>query len=468
MGEGQGEGFSDAKDPKTLSRLHNYRLKVNSLAKYLFVTGGTLVLMLVALMLVAFQLTNGGAWWQPAAVILTVALAISLRFVPKLRGYQFTAWIIAAVTAAMVYPAAFLKWGDFDLRNKWVILLVVQTVMFGMGTQMSLKDFTGVAKSPRGVLVGIVCHFSVMPLVGLALTKIFHFEPEIAAGIILIGSCSSGLASNVMAYIAKSNLALSVTVTAITTMIAPLMTPLWMKVLAGTMIEVSFFKMMMEIIKIVLMPIGAALLHDYLKHAPERGRRMTLGIAAFGAAWLGFLALGGWDFIKAHVAPDPLVVVGIFGFLLSAVVVGVVYHWLTRWLPRLDDWMPVASMAGIVYFTTVTTAAGRENLLQVGLLLFFAAALHNAAGYFFGYWLSRASGLDKNSARSVAFEVGLQNGGMASGLAGAMGKLGTVGLAAAIFSPWMNVSGSVLANYWRKRPASAEAAAGRPANDPRA
>jgi BASS family bile acid:Na+ symporter len=116
--------------------------------------------------------------------------------------------------------------------------------------------------------------------------------------------------------------------------------------------------------------------------------------------------------------------------------------------------MPVASMAGIVYFTTVTTAAGRDNLLRVGALLFLASAFHNAAGYFFGYWLSRGAGLDQNSARSVAFEVGLQNGGMASGLAAAMGKLGTVGLAAAIFSPWMNISGSVLANYWRKRPAS--------------
>ena len=120
--------------------------------------------------------------------------------------------------------------------------------------------------------------------------------------------------------------------------------------------------------------------------------------------------------------------------------------------------MPMLSMAGIVYFTTVTTAAGRDNLLKVGALLFFASVLHNAAGYFFGYWLSRGSGLDKNSARSVAFEVGLQNGGMASGLAGAMGKLGTVGLAAAVFSPWMNVSGSILANYWRKRPADERSA----------
>jgi BASS family bile acid:Na+ symporter len=111
-------------------------------------------------------------------------------------------------------------------------------------------------------------------------------------------------------------------------------------------------------------------------------------------------------------------------------------------------------MFGIVYFTLVTTAAGRDNLLQVGGLLFLASILHNGAGYFFGYWLSRAARLDKNSARSVAFEVGLQNGGMATGLASAMGKLATVGLAPAIFSPWMNISGSLLANHWRRRPAS--------------
>jgi len=390
--------------------------------------------------------------WQLLAVFAAVALAIGLRFSAKLRGYQFTAWIIAAVVAAMIFPQWFSKWGSFDLQNKWVKLLVVQTVMFGMGTQMSLHDFAGVVKNPRGVVVGIACHFSVMPLIGFALTKIFHFEPEIAAGIILIGSCSSGLASNVMAYIAKSNLALSVTVTAMTTVVAPFITPLWVKWLAGADVPMSYFGMMMEIIKIVIVPIGAALLHDYLKHASPRGWRIVLVLAAAGAAWLGFIAGGGWGWLQSRLDANGLVGANVFGFFCAAVVVGVVYHGLTRRVPKLDSWMPVASMAGIVYFTTVTTAAGRDNLMKVGVLLFFASVIHNALGYVFGYWLSRASGLDKNSARSVAFEVGLQNGAMASGLASQMGKLGTIGLAAAIFSPWMNVSGSILANYWKKKP----------------
>ena len=410
-----------------------------------------------ALSLLAGIALHSAALWQISAVVATVGLALGLGAVPSLRGFQFTAWILSAVVVAMIYPRAFLKWGDFDLRNKWVILVVVQLVMFGMGTQMSLRDFSGIAKNPRGVLVGIVCHFSIMPLIGLALTRVFSFPPEIAAGIILIGSCSSGLASNVMAYLAQSNLALSVTVTATTTLIAPLMTPLLMKLLAGTLVEVKFFNLMMEIVKIVLVPIGAALLHDYLKTAPARGRRVVHLMAAVGAAWLLAMAVGGWTRLSAALPATVLPWVGIVGFLFGAAIFGVIYHWLAARVAALDRWMPVASMAGIVYFTTVTTAAGRDNLLQVGALLFFAATLHNAAGYFFGYWLSRASGLDKNSARSVAFEVGLQNGGMATGLAGAMGKLGTVGLAAAIFSPWMNISGSILANYWRRKPANTKA-----------
>jgi BASS family bile acid:Na+ symporter len=395
-----------------------------------------------------------GAHWQPFLVALVVAFAVSLRFFPKLRGFQFTAWIVAAVTAALVYPAHFLHVGSLDLRQPWLILCVVQLVMFGMGTQMGLRDFAGVLRAPRGVVVGILCRFTVMPLTGWALIKIFHFDPEIAAGVILIGSCSSGLASNVMAYLAKSNLALSVTITAVTTVAAVVMTPFWMKVLAGQLVEVKFLNLMLEIIRIVLVPIGAALLHDYLKSASGRGRRIVFGLAGVGAVWLLFSVAGGWDWL--HLSVPSATAVGIAGFLLGAVLWGCIYHQLTLRFRRLDQWMPLLSMAGIIYFTAITTAAGRDNLLRVGGCLLLVAILHNTVGYTLGYWLARAAGLDKNSARSVAFEVGIQNGGMASGIAGAAGQLGTMGLAAAIFSPWMNVSGSLLANYWRKRPVKQE------------
>jgi BASS family bile acid:Na+ symporter len=391
-------------------------------------------------------------FWQPALVILLVALAIFLRFTRKYRGYQFTAWIVVAVAAAMIYPARFLHVGNFDLRSPWLILTVVQLVMFGMGTQMSLRDFAGVLQSPRGVFVGVICRFTVMPLVGFALIKIFHFQPGIAAGVILIGSCSSGLASNVMAYLAQSNLALSVTITAVTTIAAVIFTPLWMKLLAGTLVAVNPLGMMLEIIKIVVLPIGAALLHDYLKHASPYGRRIVFSMAVAGLVWFGFIIFGGWKWMVTVLSAPELTGVSMVGFILGAVLSGIIYHQLTLLFPQLDKHIPLLSMVGIIFFTAVTTAAGRDNLLHVGALLFLVAVLHNTAGYAFGYWFARLAGLDINSARSVAFEVGIQNGGMASGIAGAAGKLGTMGLAAAIFSPWMNISGSILANHWHKRP----------------
>jgi BASS family bile acid:Na+ symporter len=251
------------------------------------------------------------AGWSPvvsaSAVVLAVALAIGIGAVPMLSGYQYTAWIIAAVVAGMCYPAAFLHWGDFDLRNKWLILTVVQLVMFGMGIQMSLRDFSELATSGKGVLIGLCSHFTIMPIVGFLLTKIFHFDPEIAAGIILLGSCSSGLASNVMVYIARANLVLSVAVTAMTTLAAPFLTPFLMKILAGTLIQIRFLDMMMEIIKIVIVPIGAALIHDYLKTGSVAGKRSLYLIASVCLVFLISLPLGIWSIFKVNFSQPWLV-----------------------------------------------------------------------------------------------------------------------------------------------------------------
>lgn len=388
-------------------------------------------------------------WYQPLALSSAILLALSLGAFPKLKGYQYTAWIIAAVVAGMIYPQAFVSWAGVPLRDKTLILVIIQLVMFGMGTHMSLKDFSGLKSTGKGVLIGLLCHFSIMPLMGFLLIKVFSFEPEIAAGIILIGSCSSGLASNVMVYLARANLVLSVIVTAMATLAAPILTPLLMKTFAGTLIQIKFVDMMMEIIKIVLVPIGAALLHDFLKTATASQKKKVQLSALLAAIWIICILV---FFKNANMSHGLWQSIELSGFFAGAVLVGLGYHFLHKNFSRINNWMPVISMVGIIYFTTVTTAAGRDNLLKVGFLLFIASVIHNAAGYFFGYWLSRLFGIDKNSSRTIAFEVGLQNGGMASGIAGSMGKLGTVGLAAAVFSPWMNISGSLLANYWRRNP----------------
>lgn len=413
---------------------------------FLFICGIAAIGLLIGITLQQPQM------YKPLALVTAISLAIGLAAVPSLKGYQYTAWIISAVVAGMLFPEAFKNWGGVNLRDKTLILVIIQLVMFGMGTHMSLKDFSGLASTGKGVLVGLFCHFSIMPLMGLLLTKIFHFEPEIAAGIILIGSCSSGLASNVMVYLAKANLVLSVIVTAMATLAAPFLTPLLMKVFAGTLIKINFVDMMLEIIKIVLVPIGAALLHDFLKRATASQKKKVYLLAALSAVWIVIV------FVLQKNITDPAALqsVNLSGFFAGAIIVGVLYNFLHKQFPALDKIMPLISMFGIIYFTTVTTAAGRDNLMKVGVLLFIASVIHNAAGYFFGYWLSRLFRMDKNSSRTIAFEVGLQNGGMASGIAGSMGKLGTVGLAAAVFSPWMNISGSILANYWRRKPVEDE------------
>jgi BASS family bile acid:Na+ symporter len=369
------------------------------------------------------------------------------------QGGWFTLLIIASVALGFAFSGPIASIGAFDPQKKWLFVILIQLVMFGMGTQMTIRDFKDIARAPRGVLIGIVCRFSVMPLVGFALAKLFRFDDEIAAGVILIGSCSSGLSSNVMAYVARANLALSVTVTAATTAIAPLMTPLLMKLLAGRMIEVRFLDMMIEIVTIVLIPIGAALLHDYLRSRPER-TRLAWAPAAGALAWLLFMVLWGSS-VVTRMPDGPRTAITLFSLLCEAVVAGTAYHHLTRVWPAISRCMPVISIAGIAYFVVVTTAAGHDSLLKIGGLLFLASVIHNAAGYVLGYWLGRGSGLDVNSARSVAFEVGVQNGAMASGIAGAMGKLATLGLSAAISTPWVNMSGSILANYWRQKPVGA-------------
>ncbi|WP_159517166.1 bile acid:sodium symporter family protein [Sunxiuqinia indica] len=406
---------------------------------------------LAALLLVVSLSAGYGNLISPLTVIAAVSITIGLGSIPLLKSYQYTAWIMLAFVCGMIYPSAFLQWGSFDLRNKWLILIVVQLVMFGMGTQMSLKDFAGLRTMGRGVLVGIICQFSIMPLTGYILTRIFDFDPEIAAGIILIGSCSSGLASNVMVYIAKANLALSVTLTTLATLVAPIMTPFLMKMLASTYVQINFLEMCMQIIKIVIVPVGAALLFDAYKNYSSSIRRKINWAFYISIGWLLACYIFLWDFLASLLSNDSLLVLELMNFLLGAVVVGKLYFHLTEILPRVQGFMPKISMFGIVYFTTVTTAASRENILTVGIFILMASIIHNSLGYTFGYSISRLLGLDKDSCRTVALEVGLQNGGMASGLAGVMGKLATIGLASAVFSPWMNISGSILANYWKRK-----------------
>lgn len=339
-----------------------------------------------------FILSKGIAAAGPALMAFWIFLGLAFRGYPKLKGYAYSAMIFAAVTAALYYPAPFTEFNGFKLSG--LITPLIQVIMFGMGTSMSTKDFVSVAKSPKAVLIGVAAQFIIMPFLGFTLAKSSGFPPEIAAGLILIGCSPSGLASNVMSYLAKANLALSITITSITTLIAPFMTPLLMNLLAGEFIEIDVYKMMWDIFKMIIIPIGAGLIFNRLFHGKS---------------------------------------------------------------PWLDKAMPIVSMAGIGLIIVIITAAGRDSLIKIGSLLILLVLIHNVTGYLLGYWSARLFKLPESDCRTVAIEVGMQNGGLASGIAKEMGKIATVGLAAAVFGPLMNITGSMLANYWHGRPPKGEA-----------
>ncbi len=277
-------------------------------------------------------------------MLFFLSLAIAFRGNKLLKGLAFTVIIFAAVSMALYHPEYFREWNGYQLTG--LIIPLIQLIMFGMGTSMSINDFAAVIKSPGGVVIGVVSQFIIMPLMGFTLASVTNFGPEIAAGIVLIGCSPSGMASNVMSYLAKANLALSITITSITTLLAPFITPVLMKFLAGAFVEIEVLKMMWDIVKMVIIPIGAGLL---------------------------------------------------FNKLLSG---------KAKWF---DDAMPLVSMFGIAAIITIITAAGRDSLLKIGPALILVLLVHNTFGYFLGYWSGRLFKMPERDCRTIAIEVGMQN-----------------------------------------------------------
>ena len=334
--------------------------------------------------------TAGGGAIVLGMIALALAAASSLRF----RGMAFSLWVAAFVAAAMTFPNAFRSWGPYELKS--LIVPLIQVIMFGMGTMLSLSDFAHVLKMPWAVLVGIVLQFSIMPLLGAGLGAAFGFPKEVAAGVVLVGSCPGGVASNVMTYLARGNVALSVTMTACSTIISPFATPLAMKLLAGQYVTVDFQAMMLSILQMIIAPI------------------------------------------------------------VAGVIANRILQWMQVRGPWLDQLLSLLAMGSICFVIAIITAVSRDQLLNVGLALVAAAVLHNGMGYVLGYWGARLCGLSESDRRTVAIEVGLQNGGMASGLAVNVLHSTDAALAPAIFGPWMNISGSILASWWRGRPVDQE------------
>lgn len=319
-----------------------------------------------------------------------LAVAVGMSLYSRTRTFGFAFWVVAFVLIAYSRPELFSEW--FGWRLKSVVPTLIQIAMFGMGATLTLEDFTRVLKMPKAVAIGCGLQYSVMPLVGWGLASMAGLPPEIAAGVILVGACPGGVSSNVITYLAKGNIALSVTMTACSTLLSPIMTPLAMKLLAGQLVEVDFWKMLWSIVTTVVLPIAGGL------------------VVNRAIRWWGL-------------NPD------------SA----------ERILSRI-------AMLAICLICAIIMADSRNALQSVGLMLVLVVCIHNLAGYGFGYGLSRLWGLSEEECRTVAIEVGLQNGGMGATIASEVLKSTQAALASVLFAPWMNVSGSLLASWWRSQP----------------
>jgi BASS family bile acid:Na+ symporter len=378
-----------------------------------------------------------------------VSMAIAFRGYQLLKGFAYPMWIFAAVTLSMYFPQYFLSYGEFELKR--LIVPLLQIIMFGMGSQMSLKDFEGVIKMPKGVIAGVLCQFTIMPFIGVSVAILFGFPPEIAAGIVLVGSSPSGLASNVMSFLAKANLALSVTLTMCATLLAPLLTPFLMKNLAGQFIAVDFWNMMIGIFNMTILPIVAGLIFNIfsISKVSNRGKVIQLASYFLIIALKNLIAFQTTDIGMAGFAKG--IGIDVFWFMLLPIAGTYVFKWLANGEKELlSRLLAFVSMLGIGVIIVVITAAGRDSLLEVGLLLILACFIHNMFGYGLGYSVAKfVLRMPEKDCRTIALEVGMQNGGLASGLALQMGKVATVGLAPAIFGPMMNITGSSLATWWR-------------------
>jgi len=356
----------------------------------------------------------------------------------------------------MFYPQAFMTWGGYDLGK--LIVPLIQIIMFGMGTTLSVADFTRVLKMPWPVFIGFFLQFTIMPLLGFTLAKAFGFSDAIAAGVVLIGCCPSGVASNVMAYLAGGDVALSVTITSFTTLASPFLTPLLMDKLAGQFIEVNPLKMMFEIINMIIIPIAAGLIANRIlfsrRSVFQQGRTLVLMAGASLLLVLGIRSLSPMVLFRYGDASLQRT-----GFIVGLLLIGavttvklVVSVWLKRPGNWIDKALPIVSMIAICCIIAVITARSRNDLLTVGPWLIGSSMIHNLTGYLLAYWLAKAIRLKESACRTVAFEVGMQNGGMASALAMNVLKSPQAALASAIFGPWQNISGSILATYWHRKP----------------
>ena len=293
---------------------------------------------------------------------------------------MFPVWALLLSACAYFQPHLFV-----DFKSYIIPLLTI--IMLSMGLTLKTRDFKQVMNNRRALIVGVLLQFMVMPLTAFLIAKLFNFDNELTIGMLLVGSVAGGTASNVMCYLAKGDTALSISMTAVSTLLGVILTPLLVVMMVGQDVDIPVLGMLLSLVKIVLVPV-------------------SIGV--------------------------------------------VVNTFFSDKVAKLQPLLPYVSMFTIIFIIAIVVALSAERLADIGFILGAAVILHNTLGLILGYSVARLMGFNEKVCRTIAFEVGLQNSGLATALAI---KFFTpaAALPGTLFSIWHNVSGAIIASYWSKR-----------------
>lgn len=296
---------------------------------------------------------------------------------------KYMAFIVLIVAALALFAPGTCLW----VQTSWVNYLLM-IVMFGMGLTLKLEDFKLVFTRPKDILIGCVAQFTVMPLLAFALGKIFGLDAALLAGVILVGTCPGGTSSNVITYLSKGDVALSVGMTSVNTLLAPLLTPAITYLLLRTTVTVDPVSMFLSIIKVVIIPIA-------------------------------------------------------LGFVINKLFVKVTQ--------KLVKVLPTISVIAICLIVAAVVSHNSEKIMTTGLVVFAVVILHNLLGYACGFGIGRLLHMSVPKTKALSIEIGMQNSGLATSLAGtAFPDLAMATVPGAIFSVWHNISGAILANIYNR------------------
>ncbi|MBE9560474.1 MAG: bile acid:sodium symporter family protein [Proteobacteria bacterium] len=292
----------------------------------------------------------------------------------------FPLWAIVLSIAAYAVPAPFA-----ELKPGIIPLLTI--IMFSMGLTLNLDDFKRALAMPKLIISGLLLQYTVMPLTALLIARILQLDPALSIGLILVGTCPGGTASNVITYLAKGNVALSISLTSLSTILAVVLTPAITYFIADTTIDVPVARMLGTILTIVIFPVA-------------------LGIT--------------------------------------------LKHYYAYRIKTIETYLPLIAVCAIVLIIAIITALNAEQFSRLGTILLLAVVLHNATGLLIGYFSARMLGYKTRECRTLAIEVGMQNSGLAVALA-IKHFSAAAALPGAVFSIWHNLSGSALAYFWSKK-----------------